>query len=215
MSENANVRMSDPVNEQLSAYLDGELAGVETDLLVKRIARDAELRACLGRYALVSELVKGDQAVAASRAFAAKVMSALDEEPALAASRFVLSPVWARRLRPAAGMAVAAGVAAVAVVAVQNGGTGPERIAGAEIAAAPAVATAVDPEPSYTVPSTTQTSAFVPAARLTNYVVAHSEYSSPLGRRTVLSGVLAEDDGPLGEDPDAATPAVDVQVTHP
>jgi hypothetical protein len=27
---------------------------------------------------------------------------------------------------------------------------------------------------------------------LTNYVVAHSEYSSPLGRRSVLSGVLAE-----------------------
>ncbi|HEY5807463.1 MAG TPA: hypothetical protein VIT67_05820, partial [Povalibacter sp.] len=36
--------------------------------------------------------------------------------------------------------------------------------------------------------------AFVPAARLTNYVVAHSEYSSPLGRRTVLSGVLSDDE---------------------
>jgi sigma-E factor negative regulatory protein RseA len=29
--------------------------------------------------------------------------------------------------------------------------------------------------------------------RLTNYVVAHSEYSSPLGRRNVLTGILAED----------------------
>ncbi len=29
--------------------------------------------------------------------------------------------------------------------------------------------------------------------RLTNYVVAHSEYSSPLGRRNVLTGLLAED----------------------
>jgi hypothetical protein len=49
-------------------------------------------------------------------------------------------------------------------------------------------------------PGTTSQSAFVPATRLTNYVVAHSEYSSPLARRSVLTGVLAEDDG----DPDVA-----------
>jgi len=30
-------------------------------------------------------------------------------------------------------------------------------------------------------------------SRLTNYVMAHSEYSSPLGRRTMLSGILAAD----------------------
>ncbi|HEY8538744.1 MAG TPA: hypothetical protein VIL28_07740, partial [Steroidobacteraceae bacterium] len=51
-----------------------------------------------------------------------------------------------------------------------------------------------EPEiPSYIVPATA-TSGFVPAARLTNYVVVHSEYSTPLGRRSVLSGVLAEED---------------------
>jgi len=46
-----------------------------------------------------------------------------------------------------------------------------------------------------TMPSTS--SAFIPATRLTNYVVAHSEYSSPLGRRSVLSGVLAEGEAEL------------------
>jgi sigma-E factor negative regulatory protein RseA len=51
------------------------------------------------------------------------------------------------------------------------------------------------------VPTSTSQSAFVPATRLTNYVVAHSEYSSPLARRSVLTGVLAEDDS----DPDVAT----------
>jgi hypothetical protein len=51
---------------------------------------------------------------------------------------------------------------------------------------------------SYTVPDpgSTSMSVFVPATRLTNYVVAHSEYSSPLGRRSVLTGVLADDDDP-------------------
>jgi hypothetical protein len=29
--------------------------------------------------------------------------------------------------------------------------------------------------------------------RLANFVVAHSEYSSPLGRRNVLTGLVAED----------------------
>jgi hypothetical protein len=47
--------------------------------------------------------------------------------------------------------------------------------------------------PSYTVPEPATASSLVNAARLTNYVVAHSEYSSPLGRRNVLSGIVAED----------------------
>jgi hypothetical protein len=50
------------------------------------------------------------------------------------------------------------------------------------------------------------------AARLTNYVVAHSEYSSPLGRRSVLSGIVAEGGMPLeakggsSQDESAAVP---------
>ena len=56
-------------------------------------------------------------------------------------------------------------------------------------------------------PTNTTQSAFVPATRLTNYVVAHSEYSSPLARRSVLTGVLAEDDG----DPDVANPDDEAQ----
>ena len=63
------------------------------------------------------------------------------------------------------------------------------------------VAAAESQAPSYTVPTNTSSApAFVPAARLTNYVVAHSEYSSPLGRRTVLSGVLSDDDAEQNAD---------------
>jgi len=58
------------------------------------------------------------------------------------------------------------------------------------------------------VPTNTSQSAFVPATRLTNYVVAHSEYSSPLARRSVLTGVLAEDDS----DPDVATKDEEAQA---
>jgi sigma-E factor negative regulatory protein RseA len=102
-----------------------------------------------------------------------------------------------------AGIGVAATVAALAIFSVQRNGVAPGPIAANEPAAAPAavVAQTDDAAASYIVPTTSTPSAFVPATRLTNYVVAHSEYSSPLARRSVLTGVLAEDDG----DPDVAS----------
>jgi hypothetical protein len=60
--------------------------------------------------------------------------------------------------------------------------------------AANEAAVATDTSSSYVVPtSTSAETAFIPSTRLTNYVVAHSEYSSQLGRRSVWSGVLADD----------------------
>lgn len=207
--------MSDSVKEQLSAYLDGELSREEVALLAKRVGRDGELGASLGRYALISESLKGDRPVAASAGFAANVMAALDAEPAIVARPAASASQWGRRLRPVAGMAVAASVAAVAILTVQRPAVGPVVVADNEASPA-AIESVADPEPSYTVPMSTQTSAFVPAARLTNYVVAHSEYSSPLGRRTVLSGVLSEDDGAAVDSADETMPVVvETEVTTP
>jgi hypothetical protein len=62
-------------------------------------------------------------------------------------------------------------------------------------------ATATPREPlSYTVPTTVPDApAALPAARLTNYVFAHSKYSSVLGQNDILndllSGADAEDAG--------------------
>jgi sigma-E factor negative regulatory protein RseA len=192
--------MSDAMKEQLSACLDGELPRAELDLLLKRLGRDAELRDSLGRYALISEVLHADKPVAAPRDFTAGVMAIIENEP-LQNGRVTVrvSPVLLSRLRPVAGLAVAAGVAAIAVFSVQRSGVAPQpqTIAQSigESQREPSAATpTVAESPSYVVPSGTSNSSFVPATRLTNYVVAHSEYSSPLGRRSMLSGVLAEDD---------------------
>ena len=50
---------------------------------------------------------------------------------------------------------------------------------------------------SYTVPASVgDAPTAMPAARLTNYVFAHSKYSSVLGQSNVLSGLLTDaDDG--------------------
>ncbi|HXS89596.1 MAG TPA: sigma-E factor negative regulatory protein [Steroidobacteraceae bacterium] len=199
-----NEHMTDAVNEQLSACLDGELPPAELDLLLKRLERNPELRAALGRYTAIGEALREARPVVASRSFADKVLAAVEQEPAAARRRVRIPPALIRGLRPVAGIGVAATVAAVAIFAVQRAGVAPGPVAANQPAAAPTsiVAQNDDEAASYIVPTpgSTSQSAFVPATRLTNYVVAHSEYSSPLARRSVLTGVLAEDDS----DPDVA-----------
>jgi len=214
--------MTDSVKEQLSACLDGELPAGELDLLLKRLERDPELRGSLGRYALLGEALRGRQPVAASRGFADKVAAVLDAEPAVGpaatpavipaaktARRGLGSPAFAKWLQPAAGMAIAAGVAAVAVLALQPS-TLPTQQVAVTVATAPIPQPATTAPRSYTVPTNTSSDAYIPAARLTNYVVAHSEYSSPLGRRTVLSGVLSDDDDVVVVGGDAAGTAPEI-----
>lgn len=200
--------MTDAVNEQLSTCLDGELSAAELDLLLKRLERDAELRDALGRYTAIGEVLRNTRPVVASRSFADKVMAAVEQEPvqkgAMTRRGVRISPILTRSLRPVAGIGIAATVAALAIFSVQRAGVeSPGPIAANEPAAVPTavVAQTSDEAASYIVPTNTSQSAFVPATRLTNYVVAHSEYSSPLARRSVLTGVLAEDDG----DPNVAT----------
>jgi sigma-E factor negative regulatory protein RseA len=227
-------RMKDALNEQLSACLDGELPAAELDLLLKRVGKEAELRAAIGRYSLIGEAMRAERPAIASRDFASKVTQeapmqapvaapvperVIDQRPAAVQkiSPVAVRPAFTRFARPAVGMAIAAGVAAVAVLTMQPQPIGqPELttgqtplVAANEPTVAPA---ATDAEASYVVPTSTSSSAFIPpAARLTNYVVAHSEYSSQLGRRSVWSGVLADDEE--GTDGAADDQDAPVQVT--
>jgi sigma-E factor negative regulatory protein RseA len=192
--------MTDPVKEQLSACLDGELPEGELDLLLKQLARDPQLRQTMGSYARIGEVMRAERAVTASAGFAAKVCAAIAAEPQSESQSVVARPpkvaaAAVQWLRPVVGLAIAAGVAAVAVFAVQPDATQPAQVARTVEQGTVALPTSTLSQSSYTVPTNTASTAFIPATRLTNYVVAHSEYSSPLGRRTVLSGVLSDENG--------------------
>jgi hypothetical protein len=190
--------MSEQIREQVSAFLDGELPGSETELLLKRLTRDPELRESFGRYAFIGEALRaagsGSNRSPLSRGFAAGVNAAIDGEVVPAGSLRVRAraPRW---WRPVAGVAVAAGVAAVAVVALQQravspGLRGPVPLI-SQNAARPREAI------SYIVPAAApldEAPHMLPAARLTSYVFAHSRYSSVLGQSNVLSGLLADDE---------------------
>jgi sigma-E factor negative regulatory protein RseA len=192
--------MSEQIREQVSAFLDGELPNTETELLLKRLTRDGELRESFGRYALIGEALRGAGSHLLTRGFAARVNLAIDGEPAQVPGH-VHQARASRWWRPLAGVTVAAGVATVAIVALQQRAISP----GLRAASAPTAQNAGVPQSSaaagarealsYTVPVR---SADVPAAlapgRLTNYVFAHSKYSLGLGQRGVLADLLIEDD---------------------
>jgi sigma-E factor negative regulatory protein RseA len=201
--------MSEQIREQVSAFLDGELPDSETELLLKRLTRDGELRESFGRYALIGEALRGTGAQVLTRGFAARVNLTIDGEPAVPQTP-VARAAGRHWWRPFAGVAVAAGVATVAIVALQQRAIAPG-VSGAPAStaqnapAAAAMVVARNQSPvqggggpreklSYTVPESSDAPAAIAPARLTNYVFAHSKYSSGLGQRGVLADLLIEDE---------------------
>ena len=203
--------MSEQIREQVSAFLDGELPNTETELLLKRLTRDAELRERFGRYALIGETVRGAGPHSLTRGFASRLNVAIDGEPAVAVVAAVARARGSRWWRPLAGISVAAGVATVAIVALQQraiapipgtsppiaaqNSAAPQRSVGVQNASLTQGGGAAREALSYTVPGASNgTSGMSP--RLTNYMFAHSKYSSVLGQRGVLADLLIEDNEP-------------------
>lgn len=199
--------MTDPIHEQVSSFLDGELPAAESELLLKRLERDPQLRNTVGRYSLIGEALRSTEAGGPTRDFAARVSRAIEQEEAPGKS---WRPVtnW---LKPVAGGAIAAGVAAVALVSLQVGPVarteGNLAKAAIETPSVPVIAdtqqaVAQQPVreamPSDTVPMgggnfPAPPIQVVNSGRLANFVVAHSEYSTPLVRRNVLTSLLSEE----------------------
>jgi sigma-E factor negative regulatory protein RseA len=202
--------MSEQIREQVSAFLDGELPNSETELLLKRLTRDGELRESFGRYTLIGEALRGASSDIVTKGFASRVNLAIDGEPVQIAGRApqARSAHW---WRPLAGVSVAAGVATVAIVALQQRSITPSAPQVASAVTAQTVAAAQNAGAhealSYTVPAASGEAAAMAPARLTNYVFAHSKYSSGLGQRGVLADLLIEDDEP--------TPAANERSAQP
>ena len=205
-----------PSDSQLSAFLDGELPEQELDLFIRRLERDSALKRSLSRYALIGEVMRtpaNGGGVVAGSGFAARVGAAIDADSTPAADIRPAEAAAGARSRwfgPLAGLSIAAGVAVVAVGLISRAPDAPQSVA----AVAERADGARDPslaEASYIVPEITVTGPLVPAARLTNYVMAHSEYSSPIGRRNVLSNLLSDE----SMAPDGALPAGFVPVDEP
>jgi len=192
---------------------DDELPQGECELLARRLSRDAALQALWGRYATIGAAVRGDVRLGCSVAH--KVNAAIAAEAGLAQAPMALARsggrTAARWWRGLAGAAVAASVAALSILWLQGGYPSG---AGALVARAPTPAAAtVETPASYVVPRTVESRMTVPATELANYVVAHSEFSTPVSRRNLLSALMASEPPAAGA-PEQSLGSVDDPNPH-
>ncbi|HEX3839052.1 MAG TPA: RseA family anti-sigma factor [Steroidobacteraceae bacterium] len=203
---------NEELDSQLSAMFDDELPATECELLARRLARDEQLRGRWGRYAAIGACIRGEHGVRLGAPLASKVSAALTQEataaPANRPPQRLISP-WITSL---AGLATAAGVAAVAILWIRTQGPvvvaqtdpAPKPAVQVHVPATPAAATQVAATPtrprtsrepdSYVVPAAAvQEPALVAPTELANYIVAHSVYSGPLMRRNALSALVGGD----------------------
>ena len=198
---------NDELDSQLSAMFDDELPAAECELLARRLARDELLKARWGRYASIGAAIRAEGALRLNSTLSLRVSSAIAAEPSLlvgaaGTSRRIANPSVLRWWRPVAGMALAASVAAVAVLWMRQQSPEAPLIAHSSAlerapAVAPALARAVEPD-SYVVPAASEVSPIVPPTVLANFVVAHSEFSAPLVRHSLLSALVAAEAGSVG-----------------
>ncbi|HEV2229510.1 MAG TPA: sigma-E factor negative regulatory protein, partial [Steroidobacteraceae bacterium] len=107
--------MKEELDSQLSAMFDDELASAECELLARRLSRDGELKARWERYAVIAAAIRSERGVRLNVRVARRVSALVGSEPALA-GQSAPRRRQLRWVRPAAGAAVAAGVAAVSIL---------------------------------------------------------------------------------------------------
>jgi len=169
--------MSDEIREQLSALADDELNELERPLLLGRMQRDTSLRECLGRYQLIGEVMRGAGA-SAGMGIARRVQDALADDAPAMMSQTSQHNWW----KPLAGLAVAASVALVAVLAVTTERSGEAGVPMVAVTATAPKATLVsdtrEPHWDRIEPQVEK--------RLSGYLVNHSEYAASRGVQGVM-----------------------------
>lgn len=172
--------MSEHIKEQISAFLDGELPTAEQQLLLERLRRDPALRVQWGRYRLIGDGLRQGLPPYVDLGLADRVMAELEAVPAHRGGGA------GRLAKSFAGLAVAASVAVVAVLAVQqleapDTGGEPARIAAAPQALPPPQAyVRVQQGPAW------EATPPQPVSRLNEYLVNHNEYAASAGMPGVL-----------------------------
>ena len=134
--------MSQPFEEELSAFMDGELGRDETRFLLKRVEGDGQAVRRWARYHLVRQTLRRQDVVALRADFASSLMARLDAEALPSRTN-----PW---LRWGSGGAIAAAVAVTALM-ITKPATEPELVPAATTASTtnpPRPAAALSPAPS-------------------------------------------------------------------
>lgn len=165
--------MKDKLHEQISALVDDELEEQEQALLLRQLENDAELSGRLSRFQIISDALQNHLPETLNSGFHARVQAALADEPPVQRQRSGFAGLF----KPAAGVALAASIAMVAVLSLQSTRQeGPEAVPA--VASAPTHDSYIRAAADDSVPSSEP--ATVPQ-NLEIYLANHSEYAVSRG----------------------------------
>lgn len=177
--------MNDALKMQISAFVDGELPENESELLLRRLSQDAELRRQVGEYIQIGRLIRGERDVPGMGDLRKRIAAALGEQPADRPAVLEQSP--RRLLKPAAGFAIAATVAVAALIGVRQVNIpGAAELAGESAAMQQPVADLA----GYTEPLPEEVLSSRPGNTLTQYYLSHGATSADLGANGILTRLV-------------------------
>ena len=199
--------MTDKLKSQVSAFVDDELLEAESELLIRRLCSDTELRRTAARYTLIGDAIRGSlHEIRAD--LAGNIMQVIENEPLATPEPAARTAKWPKAL---GGGLLAATVAAVAVFSLRPapGPTTPPATAdvdvGEESIVVPPINDQVEPFQRAMAP------AISPAGnqtQLDRYLLRHHQYATATGRQGVLTyrsmGVEGESDAVEGGGADGA-----------
>jgi hypothetical protein len=112
--------MNEAIRMQLSAFVDGELPENEAELLLRRLSQDAELRQQVSEYLAIGRVMRGEPQVTGIDTLRDRVAASLDDVDYVAEDDGDVPTTSGGFARPAAGFAVAATVAIVALFGIRQ-----------------------------------------------------------------------------------------------
>jgi len=185
--------MNETIRMQLSAYVDGELPDSESELLIRRLSQDSELRSQVAEYLELGRVMRGEQSVAGIHRLRQRVAAQLDDSPEVPGEVVAEKPrtnLW----RPVGGVAVAATVAVLAIFGLQQFPADTP-----EVDASAANGEAIAPPAEYVVPPDD--------SELREYLRMHGESSTAQGANGInarLASFELLDEAGVGESEDGS-----------
>jgi len=187
--------MKNITREQLSAFLDDELDAGETELLVRRLSDDFDLRGAALRFGLIGDVIRDELLPGDPRALAARVSDEIGAEPA---QSHVVS--GSRVLRPLAGAAVAASVAVLAIFSISDSDKSAPESAAVTVPESPVAAVTTVAGPAAAIFRAGSPN------QLSRYYLNHSEYATMLGGQgTLIRIVRAPEESTAQDEEEGAT----------
>ena len=112
--------MNEAIRMQVSAFVDGELPENEAELLVRRLSQDALLRKQVAEYLAIGRVMRSEYSVPGTDGLRDRIAAELDERPLQDVADEAATEQRSRYARPLAGLGIAAAVALVAIVGLQQ-----------------------------------------------------------------------------------------------